>query len=84
MKRELFVEHLTRFIEEKNEFEIEHLSNELNLIESGLIDSFMIIELILYVEELLEAPVETENLKVENISSIDRMCDYFLQSLPQV
>lgn len=65
-------DNLTRFI--TTEFldgaEHEAIPDDLNLLESGIIDSLGILRLVVYLEEELSVVIEPEQMLPKNLSSI--------------
>jgi acyl carrier protein len=81
MKPSIFYEKVKQFIVEKNDIQPEEIQIDeySNLIRQGLIDSFMIMEIILLMEQLTERAVDMENLTVGHIESMRAMYEYFVQ-----
>ena len=78
MNKEEFYQVIIDFIEEKNDEAISEIGEKENLIQLGVIDSFMIIELIMKLEEILETVIDSDGLTVEHISSLESMYYFFL------
>lgn len=49
---------------------------EMNLLESGVLESMMMIELIVWLEETFGVEIETEDLTPENFNSLSAMVAY--------
>lgn len=52
------------------------LSDDLNIIESGVVDSAGIIELSAFVEEAFGITIQDEDISEDNFGSIKSMADY--------
>ncbi len=65
-------EMITRFI--TNEFldnsEIENIPDDLDLIESGIVDSLGILRIVVFLEEEMNVIIEPEQMVPKNMSSI--------------
>ena len=49
---------------------------DVNLLESGVLESMMMIELIVWLEETFGVEIETEDLTPDNFSSLNAMVTY--------
>lgn len=52
---------------------------EMNLLEAGVLESMMMIELIVWLEDTFGVEIETEDLTPENFSSLNAMVAYLDQ-----
>ena len=57
------------------------ISDETSLLESGLIDSTDILELIVFLESRFEITVEDDDVVPENFDSVSRLNDYTSRKL---
>ena len=60
------------------------LSDETPFLESGIIDSTGVLELIAYIEETYLLRVEDEEIIPENLNSIDNIADYLSRKLSEM
>lgn len=58
----------------------EDFANEDDIFELGLVSSLMAMQLVLFVEKMLDIRVESEDLNLDNFRSIDKM-DAFMQKV---
>lgn len=81
MEASNFYQEVKFFIAQKHDLELEKLdvNENTHLIRQGLIDSFMIMEIILFMEQLTKKPIDIDNLAINHIESIRAMYDYFIQ-----
>lgn len=81
MEASSFYQKVKSFIAQKHDLELERLviNENTHLVRQGLIDSFMIMEIILFIEQLTGKPVDIDNLAVSHIESLRAMYDYFIQ-----
>jgi len=49
---------------------------QLDLLEAGVLESMMMIDLIVWLEDTFEVEIETEDLRPENFNSLDAMVAY--------
>ena len=54
----------------------EDLDDEASFIETGIIDSTAVMELILFLEDEFDVKVEDEELLPENLDSVDKLCAF--------
>jgi acyl carrier protein len=60
----------------KNNLNIEIQSPEHNLIEEGILDSFMLVDLVLYMEQEFNVSPSLEDLEIENFATVARMANF--------
>jgi acyl carrier protein len=60
------------------------LSTEDSLLETGVIDSTGVLELVAFIEETYGIKIEDEEIVPENLDSIDNIALYISQKLSQV
>jgi methoxymalonate biosynthesis acyl carrier protein len=72
--RESIEDSLMAFL--KNSLSIDIQSSEHNLIEEGVLDSLMLVDLVLYMEQAFEVSPALEDLEIENFASVSRMADF--------
>lgn len=73
MTYEKFVSNTIEFVSSKTKVPPHRLDADTQLIGSGIVDSLMLTELILYVEDALDCTIEVDNFRLttfESISSI--------------
>lgn len=80
MEQTHFYTELKSFLVNRNE-DLNELSFDENthLIRNGIIDSFAVTELILFIEDLISKPVEIEELKVDNIVTMESIYNFFIK-----
>jgi acyl carrier protein len=77
MDAEKIAENIERFIEENVVFEQEAKpSRDQALLESGVIDSTSILELVAFLEEAFGITIEDEELLPANLDSIDKITSF--------
>jgi acyl carrier protein len=59
------------FVHER--FNVDVCSSEHDLIEAGILDSLMIVDLVLYFEQQFGTSLSLEDLEIENFASVSRM-----------
>jgi acyl carrier protein len=52
------------------------LDPDLDLLESGLMDSFMLMDLLAWIEERFNLRIDDEHLVPENFATLNRISDY--------
>lgn len=73
MTYEKFVSKTIEFVSSKAKVPSDRLDADTRLIGTGIVDSLMLTELILYVEDALDCTIEVDNFRLatfESISSI--------------
>lgn len=75
-------EILKRFISEDKGIKIDDLSNDTSLIESGMIDSVNMVQILSFIEEKFGIKVEDNELVPENFETINSMRDLIQGKLP--
>jgi acyl carrier protein len=60
----------------KNSLNIDIQCSEDDLIETGLLDSLMLVELVLYIEQTFNVSPSLEDLEIENFATVSRMADF--------
>ena len=78
MKKEIFFLEVETFIKENSDSNINHIDPKENILASGIIDSFMLLNVILKIEELIMEDVDIDKLKLENICTLESMYSYFV------
>jgi acyl carrier protein len=66
-------EHLRRYLHEKQGLEPEDIEDDTLLFSSGLIDSFSMIDLILFIEDAGGLRVHPTDITLDNFDSIERV-----------
>ncbi len=70
MTYEEFLADMTRFIASRAKIPPARLQADTKLVESGIVDSLLLTELILYVEDALDCTIEVDNFKMSSFESI--------------
>ena len=65
---------LTQFI--SDQFDVELPSTGADLIEAGILDSFMLIEVVMFMETEFSVTIELDDLEMENFVSVDSMAHF--------
>lgn len=66
------IEHaMLRFLRER--FDVEVPSADTDLIEAGVLDSLMIVELVMFIEEQFSVTTELDDLELENFATVSGM-----------
>jgi acyl carrier protein len=60
----------------KNTLNIDIQSLEHDLIEAGILDSLMLVELVLYIEEAFNVSPSLEDLEIHNFATVSRMANF--------
>ena len=58
----------------------EELDDDASFLETGIIDSTGVMELILFLEEEFDVNVEDSEILPENLDSVNRICQYLGQT----
>ncbi len=58
-----------------------HLTNDVSFLESGIVDSTGILELIAFLEETYRIPIEDEELIPENLDSVNNVVSFVQRKL---
>jgi acyl carrier protein len=66
-------EHLRRYLHEKQGLEPADFADDTLLFSSGLIDSFSMVDLIIFIEETGGLRVHPTDVTLDNFDSIDRI-----------
>jgi acyl carrier protein len=69
-------EGLVRYFQERQGIDPSELGNDTALFSSGLLDSFSMMDLILFVEDAAGLKVRTVDVTLENFDSIERVLEY--------
>ena len=60
----------------QDQFDIELPSIETDLIEAGILDSLMLIELVMFMESEFDVTAELDDLEMENFVTVARMAQF--------
>jgi methoxymalonate biosynthesis acyl carrier protein len=60
----------------RNSLSIDLQSSEHNLWDAGIIDSLMVVDLVLYIEQAFNISTALEDLDIENFATVSRMADF--------
>jgi acyl carrier protein len=60
----------------KNTLNVEIQSSEDNLIETGVLDSLMLVDLVLFMEQTFNVSPSLEDFEIENFATVSRMADF--------
>lgn len=70
MQRDQFIEQLKRFILDKSRLAAAEVGADTPLIESGIVDSLLITELILHVEDVLGIAIDIDDFRLASFRTI--------------
>ncbi len=76
IKRQEFVAQLGELIRERKGPGLGLLPEDMDLLKAGLIDSFMLIELIIHIERMSGLPFQTEGLKMQDLRTLGSIYEY--------
>ncbi len=82
MERDEFYKKATEFLLRKSESHVASIAPGEHLVESGIADSLLMTELIVYVESLRKAPIEIDNFDVETFVTLERIYDHYIAKTP--
>lgn len=71
---------LTQFF--SDQFNVEPPSTSTDLIEAGILDSLMLIEVVMFMETEFSVTAELDDLEIENFLSIDTMTQFVAARRP--
>jgi acyl carrier protein len=66
----------------RDRFDVEPPSTDTDLIEAGILDSLMLIELVVFIEEQFQVVTELDDLEMDNFLTIDDMARFVAARLP--
>ena len=66
----------------RDRFDVEPPSTGADLIEAGILDSLMLIELVVYIEEQFQVATELDDLEMDNFLTIDDMARFVAARRP--
>ncbi len=69
---------ILEFFESEDKFDISNISVDDNLFNNGLLESFNIPKLILFIEEAREKPVDLQGINIEAFFTISSIYDHFI------
>ena len=72
-----FTPDLISFIEKLNDIPVGMITAQTPLIEAGYIDSFSIMQLIMFIEERCNVSITIESLSLDTISTIDTIASIY-------
>ena len=75
-------EILKNFISQDKGIKVDELGNDTSLLESGLIDSVNMVQILSFIEEQFGIKVGDDELVPENFETIDSMCKLIQGKLP--
>lgn len=64
------------------QFHIEVPSMDTDLIEDGLLDSLMFVQLLLYIEETFGTKIHLEDIDIDNFRSIAKISEFLVNHRP--
>jgi acyl carrier protein len=70
MKRDQFIESVRNFIISKSKVKTTDVGADTPLIDSGIVDSLLITELIIYVEDVLSIDIDIEDFRLASFRTI--------------
>ena len=69
------------FLQER--LNVDVLSPEHDLVEAGILDSLMIVDLVLYFEQTFAVALSLEDLEIENFATVARMAGFVTARVAQ-
>lgn len=67
----------------RERFGVELPSASANLIETGILDSMMFVDLIVLIEEQFGVVAELDDLEIENFATVARMAQFVVERSPK-
>ena len=67
----------------RERFGVELPSASANLIETGILDSMMFVDLIVLIEERFGVVAELDDLEIENFATVARMAQFVVERSPK-
>lgn len=67
----------------RERFGVELPSSSVNLIETGILDSMMFVDLIVLIEEQYGVVAELDDLEIENFATVARMAQFVVERSPK-
>ena len=67
----------------RERFGVELPSASANLIETGILDSMMFVDLIVLIEEQYGVVAELDDLEIENFATVERMAQFVVERSPK-
>jgi methoxymalonate biosynthesis acyl carrier protein len=67
----------------RERFGVELPSSSANLIETGILDSMMFVDLIVLIEEQFGVVAELDDLEIENFATVERMAQFVVERRPK-
>ena len=74
-------DRIREFIESDFVFDDSTVANDASLLDSGLVDSTGILEVVLFLEQAFEISIEDEEVLPENFDSIERLASFVERKL---
>lgn len=74
MSEAILQESILQFLRDR--FEIELQSAGTGLVEAGILDSLMLIEIVVYIEEQFSVTTKLEDLDLDNFVTVDNMARF--------
>lgn len=71
---------LKQFI--SDQFNVELPSTSADLIEAGILDSFMLIEVVMYMETEFSVTIELDDLEMDNFVTVESMARFVMTRQP--
>jgi len=80
MQKEFFHKEIVNFIQENNHKNTIIIKTDTNLIETKIVDSLLLTEIILFVEDISNNSIDIESFNINSFKSIDIIYDTYIQS----
>lgn len=81
MVKEIFYPQIISFLKEKNpECKEELILPSTNLIYGGILDSFAVVELIIFIEKITNKQLDVDKLNTKSIETIENIYNYFINN----
>ncbi len=74
MKHDLIAPKIIELLSERVQIEV--ASNEVDIVESGLLDSLGLVELMAGLEETFEIHISFDEIEIDNFRSVNRMTEF--------
>jgi len=77
MERQDFFVKARRFISAKARIDPEQIKSDTPLVESGIVDSLLITELIIFVEDVLDIDIEVDDFRLTSFHTLDSIYETY-------
>lgn len=78
MDRQAFYDGVTRFIATRAKLNAAEIDPKAHLIQSGIVDSKLLTELILYTEDVTGNVIDIDRFQLDSFSTIEKIYDHYV------